>query len=311
MQQFLPETVPSRAFCLQNGSSIDRDAATGGERRARNQRRADADYPLAAVRLPHARLNDGCLLSPAGTRRAGSFRFRSRAGRSSLSPDSVVDLPRGRLTWAGAASSTGSTGLILSDASHSSNNRQNIAAHLIILQCVEGSQEIGGTMGAQDAEHLRLLLTSVAFVAIEERRDWHFKNPSNLAQAAGTDAVHPPLVLLDLLKRYAEGAAERGLREAFGLAQRLDALANDPVLLSRFFRRRARSVHGIEPCMGERQGGLIESPAGRSQQRFREDFRCVEPRGLSTRVRSRPASASQSGRRIIPRAGSPKSAAER
>ena len=82
--------------------------------------------------------------------------------------------------------------------------------------------------------------TSASQLVPENRCDRHVEELCHDRKATGAHSVHPPLILLDLLKRDAKGSAKGSLRNAFGLAQLGNASASGEVGIGGVFLRRHR-----------------------------------------------------------------------
>ncbi len=82
---------------------------------------------------------------------------------------------------------------------------------------------------------------------IEEVGDGHVEHLGELVQPAGADAIRPLLVLLDLLKREADGVTDSGLAHA----EQATALANASADMN---INRMASCHGVLPRTVETKG---------------------------------------------------------
>ncbi|SOR31719.1 protein of unknown function [Methylorubrum extorquens] len=171
---------------------------------------------------------------------------------------------------------------LAAEAGGAAHDRQNLAAHLIVLDRREGPQQIDGPVRAQEAEHLGLLLGGRAIAFLEEGGDRDLEQPGDLAQAPGANAILALLVFLNLLEGHTHRGPERGLAQAACLAQRGDPEPDEAVDIGCLFRHHltARSLFDVADRPKDLRSAALEPlPASsviskRFYYRVRSD-RCV------------------------------------
>src|SRR5215510_4396942 len=116
--------------------------------------------------------------------------------------------------------------MVLGDFLNQLDDRPTQAIVIDACECLQ--QPIGVRLGELVEDRLLVGVRHLV-AALEQGRDWHAEEDSDLEQSPAADAISPLLVFLDLLERQIELISKLGLGESLLQTIDSDVAADDPV----------------------------------------------------------------------------------